>query len=215
MKNILLSFIICSLIASTSFAESESDYIEVAKRKDNSTVTSIKKKADYVSNYVTIRSYKSKYSTCIKEIQQVKKILLKELKKHPELLISNEKITDTIFPYSNKEPKPVEKFQIMIKLNNKNDIYSASEYIKNVCDNIKVPLKSKINVGVSTLGIANPEQYRKNILEKIHKYVSLLKSTMQTSKKVSITGLEKPITVKQIDNRYVELFINYTMTIEL
>ncbi len=39
--------------------------------------------------------------------------------------------------------------------------------------------------------------------------------TVQTSGKVNITGLEQPVLVRQVDDRKVELCINYSMTMEL
>ena len=52
-------------------------------------------------------------------------------------------------------------------------------------------------------------------MEKISEDVAFLKSAIGTKDKAFIKGLERPVLVRQIDDRNVELFIHYELTIEM
>jgi hypothetical protein len=53
------------------------------------------------------------------------------------------------------------------------------------------------------------------LLKKISEDVAFLKTAIGKKGKAFIKGLERPVLVRQVDDRNVEVFIHYELTIEM
>ena len=65
------------------------------------------------------------------------------------------------------------------------------------------------------MAVADPEQQRPKLLKMIAEDVHRTREAMGGKGNVSIGGLQGPVLVRQADDRNVELFINYWMTVEM
>ncbi len=95
------------------------------------------------------------------------------------------------------------------------DVYESAIRVRQFIETIEMPGKSTHALGQLQLAVDDPERYRKELLENISKDVAFLKSTIGTKGKAFIKGLERPVLVRQVDDRNVELFIHYELTIEM
>jgi len=222
MKIASLLTVISCVIATPAFAGSE-PYFVIAFPGPKITAVSLVKDADYVSMSLTIQSNQKKPSVRFAEIKEAQNLILDKAKAQPGIIVHKGPISlspeprSGISSYSSYSypPTSTAQFHILAKLDKKTDVYACATRIRRFLDSVKMPGKSYHSLGQIQLTIKNPEQYRRDILMRISKDVDFVKSIMQTTGKISITGLEHPVLVRQVDDRKVELFINYSMTMEL
>ncbi len=224
MRITLLLTVLSCVVATSVFAGSQSYYV-IAFSGSKSTAVSLKKDADYVSMSLTIQSKQKKPNARFTEIKQAQNLILSKAKDHAGIVIHKGPISLSPKPMSQKSflssssysQSSTAQFHVLAKFDEKTDVYDCATRIRRFIDSIKMPGKSYHSLGQIQLALANPEQYREEILTRISKDVDFVKSIMQATGKVSITitGLEHPVLVRQVDDRKVELFINYSMTMEL
>jgi hypothetical protein len=94
-------------------------------------------------------------------------------------------------------------------------VYESAIRVRQFIATIEMPGKSTHALGQLQLAVDNPEQYRKELMEKISQDVAFVKTAIRAKGKAFIKGLERPVLVRQLDDRNVELFINYELTIEM
>lgn len=221
MKNAsLFAFIIC-IITVSSFAENESSYI-IASKGIRTTSVYLSKNADYVSMSLTIRSKQKDSKTNLKEIMRSEQLIINSAKHNPDIkihkgsiLVSPVSVSKSFYSSYSSNLQSATQLHVMTKLDKKKDIYACSLRIKNFVDSIKLPGKSSITPGQIQLAVANPGQYRHDLLKKIFEDIVFTRSIMRSVGKVSVTGLESPVLVRQLGDGKVEMFINYSMTMEM
>jgi hypothetical protein len=214
---------ICAMTTVSLYAGSGPYYV-FAFSGSKSTAVSLEKDADYVSMSLTVQSNQKEPNARFAEIKQAQNLILGKAKNQDGIIIHKGPISlspkpmskfSSISSFSYSHSSSTAQLHVMAKLDDRSDVYACASQIRRFLDSIKMPGKSHHSLGQIQLAIANPEQYRQEILTRISKDVEFVKSTVQTSGKVTITGLEQPVLVRQVDDRKVELFINYSMTMEL
>jgi len=131
------------------------------------------------------------------------------------LLRAGPKTSGMVFYSDYREEFSAAEVQILVKLGPGDDIYDGAARIEEFIDDVDLPSQSKLVLGRVRLTVQNPEQYRGTLLRAIGREVETVKSTTGFSGPVTLTGLQGPILVRQVDNRNVELFINYELKFEL
>jgi len=61
--------------------------------------------------------------------------------------------------------------------------------------------------------VDNPEQYRGKVLGQIAQEVQKTREAISANGSVKVEGLESSVMVRQADDRNVELFLNYSLSI--
>ncbi|MCL1037786.1 hypothetical protein L2750_11555 [Shewanella submarina] len=100
-------------------------------------------------------------------------------------------------------------FYILSKLGKGKDVYSATQDIYAFIGRIKRPEDTSLRLGNTSLAISSPSEYRAPLLEKIKSEISTTKEALGSGYKVSISGLENPVIVRQKNDKQVTLFIDY------
>jgi len=75
--------------------------------------------------------------------------------------------------------------------------------------------KSDCHLDAPVLAMNDPERFRNQIIKKIIESVESLAASLGSTIRVTISGLEQPVVVKQYDDEYVDLYIPYTLSIEM
>jgi hypothetical protein len=221
MKKVIY-FAVLLMFASTSFAGTGS-YAVIAFKDAKSTSISLIRQADYLSMPLTISSKQKDPNIRFSEMSQAQKLILHAVDKKSDIIIHKGPITLSPKPLSKLSPfssysydRPSQaQFHILAKLKDSDDVYECAGRIRKFIDSIEMPGKSYSSLGQIQLAVENPAQYRKDILNKIAKDIDFLKSTMGTKDKASISGLERPVLVRQVNDKNIELFINYSLTIKM
>lgn len=100
-------------------------------------------------------------------------------------------------------------FYLFSKLSERKDVYSATQDIYTFISRIKRPEDTSLRLGNISLAINEPQQYRSELLSKIRSEIDSTKEAMGSKYKVSISGLENPVVVRQKNDKQVTLFVDY------
>lgn len=218
MKKMLLLTALIPLLASQTFAGSDTNFV-IAFTGAKSTATSLIKKADYLSVPLTISSKQKDPSKRFSEIRKAQDLIVSQALNHPDLLVHKGAITLSPRPTSklsySSGGSSKARFHLLTKMKKDEDVYESAIRVRQFIAAIELPGKSTHAIGQLQLAVDNPERYRKELLEKISKDVAFIKSSIGTKGKAFIKGLERPVLVRQVDDRNVELFIHYELTIEM
>jgi hypothetical protein len=214
------------MISTTVFASlsSGSSFYVIAFSGEKTAAVSLEKDADYASISVEILSDQKDPAAQFKEIKQVQELIINKAKEQKDIEIHKGPIslsatpTKTGFAISSgyyRTKSSAAQFHILAILDEKNDIYDCAASIKGFLDSIVLPSKVKFELGQIQLAVKCPEDYRIDILKKIGEDVDFVKTAIRYNGKITLSGLEQAVLVRQVDDRKVELFINYTMAVEL
>ena len=223
MRILLLFMCMIPVCALGSISSSSASFV-IAFSGEKTTAVSLEKDADYVSVSVEIQSSQKDPIEQIKEIKLAKNAIINKAKETEEIEIHEgpislsatpEKFSFAVSSGYYRGQSSTTQLNIMTKLDEKIDIYDCAIRIRHFLDSVKLPSKAELSLGKIQLTVKNPEQYRAEILKKIGEDVEFVKSSIGHNGKVTISGLEQPVLVRQVDDRKVELFINYSMTIEV
>ncbi len=217
MKSMFLATTLCCILAQTVYAESKSYYV-FAFSGSKSTAVSLEKDADYVAMSLTVQSSQKEPNARFAEIKQAQSLIIAKAKDQPGIVIHKGPISLSPQPMSklsSYSQSSTAQLHVMTRLDHKSDVYTCASRVRQFLDSITMPGKSEHSLGQIQLAIDNPEQYRQELLKKILADVAFVKKTMRTSGTVSITGLEQPVLARQANDQKVELFINYSMMMEL
>jgi hypothetical protein len=203
---------------------SSSSFFVVAYSGEKIASVSLEKDADYASISVQIYSDQKDPVAQFKEIKQIQEQIISkaaeqkdiEIHKGPILLSAEPSKTSlSISSGYYRAASSTAQLHVLFKLGEKEDIYDCAIRIKGFLDTISLPSKAKFELEQIRLVVKNPEDYRKAILKKIGEDVKVSKEALGYDGKMTISQLQQPVLVRQINDRKVELFINYSMAIEL
>lgn len=100
-------------------------------------------------------------------------------------------------------------FYILAKFDRSKGIYTATQEIYSFIGGINKPEDTSLRLGNTTLAISSPKKYRSQLLSLIKEEIKNTKSVLGEGYKVSISGLENPVIVRQKNDKQVTLFIDY------
>ena len=218
IKQWILSILL--LASASAFAGSDAFFV-FAFNAAKSTAVALPKKADFVSMPISVSSKQKSPNDRFSEIKRVQYIIMEAAKNNPNIIVHKGPISlspkplskMSSFSSSRYDRGSDAKFYVLAKLDESTDVYKASSIIRRFIDSISVPEKSSVSLGQIQLAVQNPESYREELLKKISTDITFVKSTIEADGSISISGLENPVLVRQVDDQMVEMFINYSMTI--
>lgn len=78
---------------------------------------------------------------------------------------------------------------------------------------LHLPGKARYELGNVQLAVENPEQYRSKLLSLISEEINRTREAIAFQCGVKVQGLESSVMVRQADDRQVELYLNYTLSL--
>lgn len=222
MKKSLIITGLAIAFAGIAFAGSETHYV-IAFAGDKATAISLIKPAEYVSMALTVESSQKDPNARLNDIKQALELIQTKAKNQPGLVVHKgpvslsarpaaSKLAST-FPYSSVSSSA--QLQLLVRLDETTDAFAGTARIRQFLDALTLPGKAECSLGPIQLALANPEQYRLELLQQIAADVKFVSRAMQTPGQVTLQGLEQPVLVRQLDDQRLELFIDYSMSIEL
>ncbi len=94
------------------------------------------------------------------------------------------------------------------------NVFAMTKRIYQVVSSIPLGEGTKFTLGNTTLGLNEPEKYRAQILDLISKSIAESKKSLGLSGSVEVDGLESPVSVMQLNEAEVALFVNYRLSIQ-
>ena len=94
------------------------------------------------------------------------------------------------------------------------NVFAMTKRLYQAVNGIPLADGTKLTLGNTTLGLHDPERYRADILKLIAKSIEDTKKTTGFSGSVDIDGLENSVSVMQLNESEVALFINYRLKMQ-
>jgi hypothetical protein len=95
------------------------------------------------------------------------------------------------------------------------DVFLQTKKIYRAVNGIELPRDVSVRLGNTTLGIRDPETYRRQLLKMIRDQIAGTKQALGASGEVTVRGLEGPVLVTQKNDADVSLYLNYRIDIGL
>jgi len=98
---------------------------------------------------------------------------------------------------------------VLAKLASDKSAYTATQEIYNFLGSIKRPKDTSLKLGNTTLAISSPKKYRNQLITLVKEEIEDTKAILGESYKVTISGLENPVIVRQKNDKQVTVFLDY------
>ncbi len=220
MKIIQL-FVLLFLAASTASA-GEKHILVFATEHDNSrqSAVSLVQRADYASMTVTISSDEKEPADQFQELGLARQAIAQEAKKNPQIILH----TGPVFLSTEAKSSMMKVssyggstavVHLLYSLAENKDVFQAARELSSLAKNMKASGKASYRYSTIKLVVDSPEKYRSKLLQLIFEDLKQARLQAKKSGKVVITGLENPVVIRQTNDIDVELFINYSASMEL
>lgn len=96
----------------------------------------------------------------------------------------------------------------------RDDIFAAGADAVRFIDSIELPEKTGCQLGNLQLAVENPERYRPQLLKMIVQQLTDTREVLGSAfgRNITLEGLESPVYVRQVNEKEVEVFLNYSLT---
>lgn len=123
--------------------------------------------------------------------------------------------TTALFCKSSYGPGSVEtSARILSPLSPTTDIFDTIRQVGQFVARIAVPADAEVRVLSTTLAVASAEQQRDRLMQLIREQITATRQQLGANI-VTVSGLDSPVLVRQLDNASVELFIDYQLSATL
>jgi hypothetical protein len=177
--------------------------------------------ADFVSVPLRITSGQKNTALAYEESRQALELISQKAAENGQLKASTGVVTLSQHrggfgissgPWS--EPAATAEIHLLVRLTKERDnIFTAGAEAARFLDGLKLPGKVRCELGGLRLALENPEQYRTNLLAQIAQEMKTNRSALGATGSIRVDGLEGSVLVRQADDRHVEVFLNYNLSI--
>jgi len=97
----------------------------------------------------------------------------------------------------------------------RDNIFSAGAEAAKFIEALTLPGKARYELGALQLAVENPEQYRAKLLGLIAEEIKKTREGVASQGNVKVEGLEGSVLLRQADERNVELFLSYKLSLSI
>lgn len=221
----ILSLLIGILFASISSADeslSSKSFI-VFSYDDRPTVSaSLRKEADFVAMPISISSNHKDPSKRFEAVALAKAAIMKAAEGRKNIRVYSGPVALSAKPVgmlakfesSGYRHLSHAELHLLAPLAVGKNVFQSAAEMNDFIRSVMLPDKADLELGQIHLAVENPEQYRSKLLKLIADEVSETKKVLGSGQP-TVTGLESPVFVRQADERNVDLFLNYAVSLTL
>ena len=176
--------------------------------------------AEYVAMPVSITSDSKYASERAKLIHQLQLAIENAAKKDPAInieqgVVSLSPSTRSSFSISKSyHSSGISNLYLLHRIDGDSSIYQVTEKLNRFIASIEKLDDTDIHLGKTALAIESPGKYRDGLLKLIKLEIENTKQIMGDNFKASISGLGKGVIVKQLNDKQVRLYIDYSLVLE-
>ena len=234
----LFRIVLLSLLAAPAWAQSSAGakLLVIAPFRDGPSSSSVAfvRRADFVTFDVTITSSESELANRVKAIAETRALVTDALAKDrvrfetgtAYLVLdqpAGESKTADFFSSTfstgsiGKNSRSNEAVvHVWVPLAQSGDnLLEASTRIAAGLNKLKLPTRVALGYSPFRLAVENPERYRKELLARIAEQVAMIRQTMRTTGKVSVSGLASPVQVRQVNDTQIEISLPCSISAEV
>lgn len=214
MKKIIL--LIFSLLAVNAHAGMSSTLATAYGNRNIPVNSYIDVDAEYVAMSITLSSKASDPADRAKRIKELQSSIKTAVSNNQDIEFKQGRITlsskkkSSSFLSKSSSFSSV-NFYLLGKLGEGTDIFDVTQKLHKFIAAIEVPEETSISLGNTTLAMLSPNKYREELLIKVKAEIESTKKIFGPDYKVSVSGLEKPVSVMQKNDRQVTLYIGYRL----
>ena len=209
-----------SVMAGISSGWSSGTLVVVAEQESKSVAVSIQMPADFVSVPVRILSDQKNTAQAYEETRQAVEMISKKAKEDGRLQMSMGVVSLSQhrggYGFSSgawNEPAASAEIFLLVPLSTNNNIFSSGVKAAQFVEGLTMPGKTRCEIGKVQLAVENPEQYRVKMLSLIADEMKKTRGALSQRGRVNIQGLDSSVLVRQVDDRNIQLFLNYSLSI--
>ena len=217
MKNTLVAGILT--LSQLAHADSSSAIVIAVAYSPQGPAARMSVQADYVAIPINIQNDSKDPIRRSDEIEKALRALTERLAPHrdlkakPGIISLSPREQSKSFGSSDSYGGSAQLY-ILGSLKQDANIFAVTKRIYQIVAAIPLADGTKVTLGNTALGLDEPEQYRSQLLGLIAKSVADAKKSLGSVGVVDVEGLENPVTVMQLNDREVVLFINYRLRIQ-
>ncbi len=208
-------------LAGISSGWSSGSVIVIAQPEPKAVAASLVMPADFVSVPLRIVSDQKNTAQAYDETRQAIELIGKKAKESVRFRMTMGAVSLSqhrggygISSGSWSQPAASSEIFLLVPLStNSANIFAAGVEAAKFVDALTLPGKTRCEFGTLQLAVADPEQYRGKVLELIKQEMTKTLEALAPQAGIKIQGLEGQIRVGQLDDRNVELFLNYSLSI--
>jgi hypothetical protein len=198
-----------------------SPLIVVAAPEPRTVAVVLSMPADFVSIPIRIISDQKNTAAAYEETQQAIELISKKVKEQNDfrisqgvVFLSQHRSSFGISAGYSSVPAATAEVYLLVPLTKKRDnIFAAGAEGARFLSSLQLQGKTRCELGQLLLAVENPEQFRAKLLGLIDEEVKKTRDAVATNGSVRIDGLQSSVMVRQADDRDVELFLSYTVSI--
>lgn len=216
MKRAFLAVLL--MVSQLAYADGSSVVVIAAGHGAQGPAARMKVPADYVAIPMSIHSDAKDPVRRGDEIEKAFRAITEKLAPHPDL-----KAMPGVISLSPRESKSFvsseshggsAQLYVLGSLKQNANVFSVTRRIYQLVAAIPLADGTRVVLGNTALGLDEPERYRSQLLGMIARSVADARKSLGTAGFVEVEGLENPVTVMQLNDREVVLFINYRLRVQ-
>src|SRR5262245_37174425 len=219
MRTVLL--VIALLLPQPVLAGNHSVAIAAGHNSAAVPPTKLQMRADYVAVPVTIKSDTKDSVKRIDQVELALRALTGRVKQHTDLAVRFGAVSlsprEDTKSFSSYEPYSTSSAQLYVlgALKPDTTVFTVTKKIHQVVTAIPAIDGTKVILGNTTLGMEDPERFRPQLLGRIAQSTADARKLLGVSGQTEIEGLENPVTIMQLNESDVVLFLNYRARVKL
>ncbi|MBC7366008.1 MAG: hypothetical protein H7343_04205 [Undibacterium sp.] len=184
---------------------------------------SIVQPADYLCAIVSIRSTAKdteRQATAVQESMRrittaVQRSNTFQLHQGPARFFGGSNNANSLFSKPSYNPLSLQtNLRILCPLTPDADFFETIRQLTQFVAAIPLPGESEVKIISATLAVASAEQRRDRLMQLIREQIATTRAQLGANV-VTVTGLDSPVLVRQLDNLSVELFLDYQLSATL
>jgi hypothetical protein len=212
-------WIIAFMLLFPCLASAESTVTIAAASAPQTPAVKLQVRADYIAVPLTIKSNAKDPLKRTDETEKMYHIIADAVGHQPDMklktgvvsLASREarKFSGTD---SSAVPFSTARLYLLASLKPGTSVYTATKKIYQVINSVHFEESDSVTLGNAELAMEDPEQYRSRLLGLISQSATEARKSLNTDVMPEVHGLENAVSVMQLSDTDVVLFINYTLT---
>jgi len=222
---VLMSIVVAILpaVAGVGSVWSSGLLVVVAEAEPRSVPVSLLVPADFVSVPIHVSSEEKNTALAYEVARQAIELISKKAKESGQFVTSMGVVSlsqhEGGYGISSgswsQSAASVEIYLLVPFSKDRDNIFGLGAKAARFVEALSLPGKAKCVLGRLQLAVENPEQYRAKLLGLIAEDIKKTREAISPQGSVKVEGLEGSMVVRQVDERKVELFLRYKLSITL
>lgn len=222
MRIVFSVTIALSSVAELSSAGSSGSVVVVAQSEPRAVAISLTIPADFVSVPIRVTSEQKKTGVSYEETRAAIALISEKAAESGQFKVKFSVVElsqrSSYFGISSgswSRPAASADVYLLVPLTEEHsDIFTAGAVAAKFVESLSLPGKMDCELGELQLAVENPEQYRAKLLEMIAQQIADTREAMGGfGPNIKVEGLESPVHVRQVNDKEVEVFLVYALTL--